>query len=108
MVPDAAPLRHDQVRHLADCAGQVIMPAMLGAQPEPLAHAAWQAHIALLRIAELLSPDLAAADRDTSADTLAYRGDMIREAAHEALADGQTQLRLTNRRSSPRPDGDTT
>ncbi|WP_261566656.1 hypothetical protein [Frankia gtarii] len=37
MVPAAAPLRHDQVRHLADCAGQVIMPAMLGEQPEPLA-----------------------------------------------------------------------
>jgi hypothetical protein len=49
--PRYQPLRHDEVRDLVHQAATTLSRAMLTSQPDPLADAEWQAHIALTRVA---------------------------------------------------------
>jgi hypothetical protein len=95
--PRYAPLRHAEVSELAEQAAAVLTPAMLTETPDPLASAAWQAHIVLSRIATLLDPQLPAQDRATLIDDLAHRGDAIRRDAHTLLAAEQTPAELAAR-----------
>ncbi len=81
------PLRHDAVRDLADVAASVLSRAMLTDAPDPLAAAAWQAQIALTRVAELLDPAPDQGfERPDRIEDLAARGDAIRRASHRLLA----------------------
>lgn len=90
--PRYEPLRHDDVRDLANQAATTLGSAMLTSQPGPLADAAWQAHIALSRVANLLDPNHD--DRPGWINDLAARGDHIRAAAHRLLAAEQTPAQL--------------
>lgn len=85
--PRYEPLRHDDVRDLADMAASVLIPAMLTDEPGPLADSAWQAQIALTRVAELLDPSPREGfDRAGTVEDLGSRGNSIRQAAHRLLA----------------------
>jgi hypothetical protein len=85
--PRYEPLRHDEVRDLAEMATSVLVNAMLTEEPGTLASAAWQAQIALTRVAELLDPAPGDGfDRAGAVEDLAARGDYIRQSAHRLLA----------------------
>jgi hypothetical protein len=88
-VPRHRPLDPDAVRQVADTAASVLSGAMLTAEPGPLAEAAWQAHIALGRVADLLdTPD--DTERLSAVDDLAARGTFVRRHAHKLLAASYT------------------
>lgn len=78
-VPSAAPLDRDQVAGLGEQMAHVLLPAMIGDNPAPLARAAWAAHQIIAAIGELLDP---AGDNQTArlADLAEY-AQAIREAA---------------------------
>jgi hypothetical protein len=86
VLPRWRPLDPATVRRAADAVAGALSPAMLTETPDPVAVAAWQAGIALLRVAEAI----AAGDDVERAEVLrdlAVRGDMVRRYAHQALAE---------------------
>lgn len=87
--PRAAPLDHDDVRELAGTMMYTLMPAMLQSEPDPLASAAWQLHLAMVRIADTLAATTSSQRAETLGD-LAYRGQQVSRAAHQVLADQLT------------------
>ncbi|MGL5823382.1 MAG: hypothetical protein ACRCYU_00735 [Nocardioides sp.] len=80
-----APLEYDAVRGLADDVAATLGSAMICPKPAPLAEAAWQAGLALQRVAEALATDGLESVQPLS--SLAHHGECIRRAAHEMLAD---------------------
>ncbi|WP_329492472.1 hypothetical protein OG618_37495 (plasmid) [Kitasatospora sp. NBC_01246] len=92
--PSYASLNADDVRALAEVADRVVGPAVLTAEPEPLAAAAWHLRIALGRLATGIDP---AEPAELIAETTRDLVDHLREAlvdAHTARADlhGRAQL----------------
>ncbi|MGL5825027.1 MAG: hypothetical protein ACRCYU_09460 [Nocardioides sp.] len=79
-----APLEYDAVRGLADDVAATLGSAMICPKPSPLAEAAWQAGLALQRVAEALATDGLESVQPLS--SLAHHGECIRRAAHEMLA----------------------
>lgn len=103
--PRYEPARYADVRDLADAAAAVLRNAMLADNPPPLVQAAWQAHIALCRVADLLDPQPPAnTDRTAQADDLAARGDHIRHYAHHLLAAEHTAADLATHVENRRAD----
>jgi hypothetical protein len=84
--PRYRPLSGAAVRQAADTVAAAIGSAMLTEHPGPLADAAWQAHIALLRIGAAADADDQAA-RISALRDLAARATLVRRYAHHALAD---------------------
>jgi hypothetical protein len=85
--PRYEPLRHEDVRDLADMASSVLISSMLTDDPGPLAAAAWQVQIALTRVAELLDPTPREGfDRAGTIEDLAARAAFVRQSAHRLLA----------------------
>lgn len=84
--PRYAPLDHEQIADLAEHMSSVLLPSMLGAQPEPLAVAAWMAHKAFHAIARLLNPHAPDIDRPVALETIADCAASIRQAAHRQWA----------------------
>ncbi|MEU8901809.1 hypothetical protein AB0C65_38515 [Nocardia sp. NPDC048505] len=89
--PRYAPLDHGQVSDLAEQMAAVLGPAMLTAEPEPLAEAAWFAHKAITFIAGLLDPDQPADEeqrrsRAAGFDEIACSADHMRRAAYQQWA----------------------
>lgn len=88
VMPRFRPLDRASVRQAADIAGGVLGSAMLARNPRPLAEAAWQAHLALHRVADLT--DTGPNDDENRPGyirDLARRGDAVRRHAHRMLAD---------------------
>jgi hypothetical protein len=86
--PRYRPLRRDTVRQAADTVAGAVTGAMLAEVPEPLVLAAWQAGIALRRVADLT--DTGPNDHDNRHGwlrDLAARGDYVRQYANQALAE---------------------
>lgn len=85
--PRYQPLRHEDVKDLADMATSMLVSAMLTDEPGPLADAAWQAQIVFTRLAELLDPSPREGfDRAGAVEDVGSRADYIRRAAHRLLA----------------------
>lgn len=91
------PLAPEEVQELAEMAAATLGKAMLTGEPGPAAEAAWQAHIALTRVGDLLAPGQSAGDRYGLADDLAYRGDRVRRHAHQLLAAEHDDTELARR-----------
>lgn len=83
--PHHAPLTYEQVYDLAEHMRTVLLPSMIGAEPEPLAVAAWMSAKAFGMLAELLNPD-STDDRAATLDSIAHCADSIRRAAHQQWA----------------------
>jgi hypothetical protein len=89
--PRYTPLTYEQVDDLAEHMATVLGPAMLAAQPEPLASAAWWAAKAIRHIANLLKPQPPAdadqrGSRADSFDTISDCAARIRRAVHTQWA----------------------
>ena len=81
-----APMNADDVREAADLLGAAVLPASLTETMDPLTTAAFHAHVALLRVAELLdSADTSPAGRLVTYDDLAARADLVRASANELM-----------------------
>ena len=85
--PRYRPLRRDAVRQAADAVGGELSGAILAETPDPLVLAAWQAHLALQRVADLT--DTSPNDRENRLAylrELASSAELMRRYAHQALA----------------------
>lgn len=80
-----ASLAYEQVYDLAEHMRSVLLPSMIGTNPEPLAIAAWMTAKALGTIAELLNPN-STDDRAAALDSIASSADSIRRAVHRQWA----------------------
>jgi hypothetical protein len=116
--PRYVPLQHATVADLAETMSAQLKPAMLTESPDPFATAAWQLMMGMQRIAEVLNPDPPPYDPATAANPaatpsgygsptpvelladLAYRGQLVVGAAHQALAGMLTADQVARREAN--------